>query len=281
MATVVMRLARNMDLHLDGEPYGLDTFQVEMRRRLWWHICLLDLWCSEDQGTDSEVLNIPFDTKIPLNINDGDIVQGSNLPVTDRTGITEMTFASIRYESIAAIRRMKQNLDSSPCTLNNNCQCKSKWAEAVQSLSQRVWSEYISHCSPIDPASRLYIGLAKTVPKISFVIHQPVFGPALVDLNTLDWIFLAAVEAVEFCRFIDSFPVTAKWNWYFRQSSSRWYLLTFLLTELCVRPPCPSVERAWIAVNSVYREWGLMGSKSEWQTVFKLMQRAQALRTGA
>ena len=45
-------------------------FEVEMRRRVWCILCMLDIRSSEDQGTDLTIAAGSFDTKIPLNINE-------------------------------------------------------------------------------------------------------------------------------------------------------------------------------------------------------------------
>lgn len=52
----------------------------------------------------------------------------------------------------------------------------------------------------------------------------------------------------------------------------------FLLTEICVQLPCPSVERAWLAASSGYREWELDRAGAEWRTVSALMEEVLALR---
>ncbi|KAJ6006889.1 hypothetical protein N7451_004833 [Penicillium sp. IBT 35674x] len=279
MTTVILRLARNIGLHRVETSMRLDPFEIQMRRRLWWHICFLDVRCSEDQGTDAEVLDMCFDTCLPLNVNDYDLIPGSRHAAEERTGVTDMTLADMRYESIAAVRTMRKLMDGSPHSTTNNCQCKGQWVEAVQNLNRRLWTGYLSHCDPTTSASQLLFGLARIVPKVSFVFHQPVFGLAPVDVFTRDWIFLTAVEAVEFCHFIDDFSVSAKWRWHFRQSSVRWYLLKILLIELCVRPPSPLVERAWLAVSSAYQQWCMRGSGDKWQTISVLMQRARSRRT--
>lgn len=278
MTTVVLRLARNIGLHRVETSTQWDPFEVQMRRRLWWHICFLDVRCSEDQGTDSEVLDMCFDTCLPLNVDDEDLIPGSQHAVEERTGVTDMTLANMRYESIAAVRAMRNSMGEFRHSATNNCRCKGQWVEAVQNLNQRLWTGYLSPCDPTTSASKLFFGLARIVPKVSFVIHQPVFGPAPVDVFTRDWIFLTAVEAVEFCHFIECFSVSAKWKWHFRQSSARWYLLKLLLIELCVRPPSPLVERAWVAVSSAYQKWGIRESGDKWQTINVLMQRARSFQ---
>ncbi|KAF9891452.1 hypothetical protein FE257_003918 [Aspergillus nanangensis] len=280
MTTVALRLARNMNLHRDGASIGMDPFETEMRRRIWWHICFLDVQCSEHQGTESDVLDMCFDTHLPSNVNDDDIMPRAAQPIKEQMAVTEMTYAIVRYEAILEVRRMRESMNTSQQYLpvSDIGYCEGKWRQAVQNLSQRLWVGYVSHCDPTNPTNQLYIGLARVVPKMAFIIHQPIMRSIPVQTDALDWNFSSAVEALEFCRFLDYSPETIKWKWHFRQSSGRCYILTLLLAELCVRPPCPLVERAWLAIRSAYKEWAMVASVNEMTAISKLMQRALSLR---
>lgn len=283
MTTVIIRLARNIGLHWDGMTYGLGPFEIEMRRRLWWHICILDVRTSEDQGTESETLDMDFDTRLPLNINDEDISPAFKQPVQERVGFTETTFSIMRCEAILAVRLMRMSLNTSEGSAQPNPRFTKQCSEFVRGLERRLWNDYVSHCDLSAPMTRFYVGFARVLPKVSFVIHHPVplHNTSNLPLDILDWFFMTAIESVEFGLFIESYASTAKWTWLFRQSSTRWYLLTFPLTEICVRPPCPSVDRAWLAVSSAYQEWGLATAGGEWRTVSKLMERVLSLRAGS
>lgn len=283
MTTVIIRLARNIGLHWDGMNYGLESFEIEMRRRLWWHICILDVRISEDQGTESEILDMDFDTRLPLNINDEDISTTSKQPVQERIGFTDTTFFIMRCEAILAIRLMRMSLNASERSAQPNFRFTKQCDEFIRKLERRLWNGYVSHCDLSAPVSQFYVRFARIVPKMSFVIHHPVslHDISNLPLEILDWFFMTAIEAVEFGLFIESYASTAQWTWLFRQSSTRWYFITFLLTEICVRPPCPSVDRAWLAVSSAYQEWGLAMAGEEWRTVSALMGRVLSLRASS
>lgn len=47
---LAVRLAQSRGIHRDGTLLKLSKFDAEMRRRLWWHICLLDTASSEDHS---------------------------------------------------------------------------------------------------------------------------------------------------------------------------------------------------------------------------------------
>ncbi|KAL6404547.1 hypothetical protein AUP68_13940 [Ilyonectria robusta] len=48
MTGLAVRLAQSLGMHRDGSTLNLGLFDAEMRRRLWWSICILDTPASED-----------------------------------------------------------------------------------------------------------------------------------------------------------------------------------------------------------------------------------------
>lgn len=50
MTGLAVRLAQSLGMHRDGSALNLSPFDAEMRRRLWWGICILDTPASEDHS---------------------------------------------------------------------------------------------------------------------------------------------------------------------------------------------------------------------------------------
>lgn len=61
---LVVRIAQTLGIHRDGSHFGLPPFEIEMRRRLWWQVCILDARSSEDHGCDPTIVEAFFDTKM-------------------------------------------------------------------------------------------------------------------------------------------------------------------------------------------------------------------------
>lgn len=93
-----------MGLHRDGPIFGINPLETEIRRRLWYEICLLDLRTAEEHGSDPGISTQSYDTKLPLNIEDTDILPNSAYPIIPRKGFTEMTFSLIRFEVLDCFR---------------------------------------------------------------------------------------------------------------------------------------------------------------------------------
>lgn len=64
MTGLVVRIAQTLGIHRDGSHFKLTPFEIEMRRRLWWQVCILDARAAEDHGCDPTIVEAQFDTKM-------------------------------------------------------------------------------------------------------------------------------------------------------------------------------------------------------------------------
>jgi len=99
MTGLVIRMAQALGLQRDGTHFEhLNPYEIEMRRRVWWVLCMLDVRASEDQGTEFTIARGSFDTKFPLNINDTDIEPETTQMPAEREGITDMSFPLVWFQ---------------------------------------------------------------------------------------------------------------------------------------------------------------------------------------
>lgn len=104
---LVVRMAQSLGIHRDGTHYNLTPFQIEMRRRLWWQICILDTRASEDHGCDPTIIDQLFDTKMPLNVDDDDLYPEMTELPPPKKGCTGMSFGLIRFEIASTLRKLQ------------------------------------------------------------------------------------------------------------------------------------------------------------------------------
>jgi hypothetical protein len=90
LTALLVRLAQNFGVDRDGIHFNLSPFVVEMRRRLWWCICVLDSRACEDTGYDATILPQSYDTRLPLNATDSDLFQGTTELPQSRVGHTDI-----------------------------------------------------------------------------------------------------------------------------------------------------------------------------------------------
>lgn len=280
MSAVMLRIASGLGIHRDGTNFGLSPFETEMRRRLWWHIFIVDVRTAEDHGTDPMISETMYDTKLPLNINDEDISPDSKTFPSERVGFTEMTFTLIRSQISIIYRR----LNYTPPGQNSVATTLEQRKKTIEDLHDTLNDKYIRFCDMQEPLQWSCATMARLViAKLWLVVHHPMIKSNLPTLSRDDRnrILLTSIEVIEFARLLETSESTKHWSWLFG-SYVQWHAIAFVLAELCVRPRCPGVDRAWLAIDSTFHEWertSMGKKKSLWRPLTKLYNKAKAFRT--
>lgn len=289
MAGLLIRLATSLGLHRDGAQYGLAPFSTEMRRRLWWQICILDVRAAEDQGCEPSITESSFDTKFPLNINDSDLERNSTKTPEEHEGATQMTFDLVRYCVSTTVRRLTfLPPGPGPCRTKIESITLEHKEHIIEELHQYVENKYLRHLDMSVPLHWVTATVARLImAKMWLVVHHPLkrsdVGYGLPE-ETKDRLFTTSVEVIDFSRLLETEKATRKWGWLFR-TYVQWHALAFVLSQLCVRTEGPEVDRAWMAIESVFDDWGGIMSTTQrgmmWKPLRKLMSRARLARTKA
>lgn len=283
---LVIRMAQALGVHRDGQVFGLSPFETEMRRRLWWQICNLDMRASEDHGSDPSIVEQTFDTKFPLNINDDDIWPGMTEPPEEKEGRTEMLFDLIRFTVSTTVRRLSYAPPGpGPCRERNARITLEDKERLIEELHQYLEKKYLRYCNMSIPLDWVAATVSRLIlAKMWLIVHHPFQredGGAGLPQETKDSLFLTSIEVIEFSALLETETTTLKWGWLFR-TYVQWHAVAFVLSQLCVRTSGPQVEKAWAAVDSVFDEWGGVVSASKrgmlWKPLRKLMARARAAR---
>lgn len=285
MNSVILRLAQGLGIHRDGTNFALKPFETEMRRRLWWHICLMDIRASEDHGTDPQIYENMYDTRLPLNVNDDDIHPDMTEAPTEREGFTDVTFCLIRCEITCALRRANYVCPGGRSfRLGDPAPSVEHFERMIQIISNHVEERYIKHCDMNIPIHWAAATVGRLIlAKLWLIVHHPMTRAdrvTNVSQATRQSLFLTAIEVLEFGRLLETDPKTAKWGWLVR-TNMQWHGVAFVLSEVCVRPICPITDRAWNAINSLYSDWQLQTTHKKgmlWRPLAALMKRAAATR---
>ncbi|KAJ5964283.1 uncharacterized protein N7479_004159 [Penicillium vulpinum] len=284
MTSIVLRLAQGLGLHRDGTNFSLKPFETEMRRRLWWHISLLDVRSSEDHGTEPLISERMYDTRLPLNINDEDISPDMEDPPEEREGFTDVTFCLIRCEITSALRRANYVCPGAQFRSPNSLPPIERAGRMIKIISDRCEQRYIRHCNMDIPAQWCAATVGRLIlAKLWLIVHHPMTRKdrGNVFQATRDSLLVTAIEVLEFGRLLETDPKTAKWAWLSR-TNMQWHGVAFVLSEICVRPICPITDRAWSAVSSIYTQWALQATHKKgmlWRPLAALMKRAAATRS--
>lgn len=141
LSGIAVRIAQRMGLNFDGTSYGLLPFEVEMRRRLWWQIVLLDFRISELSGAGNSILTHVWTTKLPLNVNDSDLFPDMREPPSEHPDrVTEMIYVLQRCEAADLLQKLRNSTD--PIAVKD---------AAIDELSKRIEQKYLQYCDPSVP----------------------------------------------------------------------------------------------------------------------------------
>ncbi|GIK00423.1 hypothetical protein Aspvir_004448 [Aspergillus viridinutans] len=110
---LAIRMATIQGLHRDplALPLGtIDIVQVELRRRLWAQICHLDFRTAEGHGFAPSIHESDFDTRLPLNVDDVDLIEGvaPSTRFLDAPKFTDMTIYLLRVTAAQCYGRIIQ-----------------------------------------------------------------------------------------------------------------------------------------------------------------------------
>jgi hypothetical protein len=287
LAGLALRIAQSLGLHRDGSVFGLSPFDTEMRRRLWWQVCILDTRASEDHGSDPSILESSFDTKFPLSINDDDLDPNSAEPPVPREGVSEMTFCLIRYEICNLTRKLTYTPPGpAPCKISGKQSLSlEEKEEMIRDCARHLEKTYLQYCEDAGPLYWVAATVARLiVAKMSLIIYHPLTQlgkPNSLSQDIKDRLFMASIEIIEYSRILESEASTKQWGWLFH-TYIQWHAIAYILGELCQRSNSAIVERAWRAIDVVFSTWdgAITHTKSGmlWQPMRKMLAKARHKR---
>ncbi|ORY12068.1 hypothetical protein BCR34DRAFT_307324 [Clohesyomyces aquaticus] len=171
-----IRLAQALGVHRDGTRFGLQPIDIEVRRRMWAQICILDVRFAELLGCEPSISASSYDTCLPLSICDRDLTEIDRQHASSTQGV-EGNFKS--YEEIEQEQEGRSPFSAMTFTLVE--------AEMARLNAQLFSTHYVSrdHIYPM-PARRSQTSSAQQYDKLQYVKQlehrlQKVYG-----LNNLD-----------------------------------------------------------------------------------------------
>ncbi|RYP08730.1 hypothetical protein DL764_001750 [Monosporascus ibericus] len=256
---LAIRIAQSLGLHREGTHFAeLKPFDVEMRRRLWWTLCVLDVRSAENHGSELTIAEGTHDTRLPLNVNDSDLSPDMTDYPEEHHGVTDMSFSLVRFEICGLARKMHaaaSAMSRNPRDMHITVQEREDWlVETYDRIEEKYLRGTVNKDSnPLHWVASIIARLIMA--KLSLFIYQPAVleddGPELPQ-KIRDRLFLSSVEVVEYIRILDAEPRCRQWRWLFH-TYSPWHGVAYLLLEICRRPWTSSVERGWIALTTTFR----------------------------
>jgi hypothetical protein len=280
MVGLLIRLAMQLGLHRDPEELGLPPFMSEMRRRLWWQICILDVRTAEDYDTDPFICEHIFNTKFPTNVNDMDLDVHMTRPVTDVQHRTEMLFTLVRFEISYTARKV---VFSSKFAADNGYPRLSleQKNEMLDHLLIKLQEKYLKYCDSKVPICALTETASRMViTKMKLTINHPTRRESSgISKGILQDLVLRSIEIIEKAHNIRATDKYSHWAWLF-EKYVEWDAVAFLLQSLSVVSLSLHLERAWNAIDLFFNDWGEQTVDSDRWRRLKNLQKKAAARQG-
>ena len=254
---VAARIAQSLGLHRDGASLGLPPFQVEMRRRLWWQIALLEGRAATLSGSGLSILAQLSDTKLPLNVNDSDLNAGMRVPPTEHPGTTEMLFCLIRCEVADFLSSAKSSngFDGSWQKLSGSATSLASKDKAIDEWESSLERKYLRYCDTEIPLHFLVVAMARSaVCRMRLVAHHPRRYPdngARMAQEEKDLVFSTSLDMIELDNMGQKRENIRRFLWHIN-AHLQLDPLVYILDELRSRKTGDLVDRAWRHVDEVF-----------------------------
>lgn len=257
LATAAVRLARSLQLDRMPTKPGINIFDEEMKRRLWWHIFMLENRASEEIGVRSVLGNESWDTPFPANVNDGDFYPGMSKPLQAHTGATEMTFTLTRFETNIFNLKLNKILAAEQAGDLHSSALKNEFLSRCRHALQE---KYLRYCDQMSPLLRTTTTVARlSLAKLWLVAHESKRTDERFETTlptpTKDRLFTKSLQTLEAYLILSKDTETARWYWLLH-TFLHFQILALVLSELCVRELRSEERRAWWLLNEIWNEDG-------------------------
>ncbi|KAK8085641.1 Transcription factor vrtR1 [Apiospora hydei] len=156
MTGVAVRIAQRMGLYRDGEETELSTYDVEMRRRLFWQVIPLDGYAGQLCGTSISLPSNSWETKQPLNINDSQIWPGMTGKPVAQDGPTEMIFCLVKAQLSNLYNRTGVKMASFGPTVD--LKPGAELDKIIDEVEGAIEIKYLRYCDIGNPLHFLLLG---------------------------------------------------------------------------------------------------------------------------
>lgn len=255
---LLIRAAESMGLHRDGSHFPeLSPFQVEMRRRVWWHICFIDSKVSDCQVSEVSISENIFDTRQPTNLNDTDIHPDMTTMPPSREGFTDLTTCLIKCELWRSSRQIQSSMPLLRSQTTAKAVSEDQLIDVLAEARERISKDFLRNQEP-ETSIRTFIKNFVDINLAEYelvVHHKELFRDvAKVRSATADRkqkFFLSALAGFESTLALMTQPATRKWGWIFHDQV-QWPTISILLVQLSSHHWGPTCEHAWIVVKRVF-----------------------------
>jgi hypothetical protein len=252
---ITQRLAQRIGLHRDGAKLGLPPLEVEIRRRMWWQIMMLEGYSQKLAGTGTSAAIFVGDVRMPSNVNDSDLFSGMKEEPKPHQGATEMMFFLIRCHAAEFLRRSedtKSNYDGAWHKITTSAVPLAIKEKAIKELEDLYQQQFLQYCDPSIPWHYMCSQLGKAIIlNMRFMSRSASHHVMDVAQDDKDLLFGFALQITS----AQNVAYTAKemqgFMWHVN-THFQWKSFVYLVSELRHRTEGNQVDQAWKEIQKSF-----------------------------
>ncbi|KAI1432387.1 hypothetical protein GGR50DRAFT_697083 [Xylaria sp. CBS 124048] len=246
-----VRMAECMGLHRDGEAYGLTPLETHVRRLVWHQLCFLDIRTCEAQGPKPIIRRDDYDTKLPVNCNEEELVSTAGAPPPESSDKwTTSTLPLIRFEVNEMMRAIwvdRRRLETQRTTLTSVL-------TKIENFRRRMSEKYDHLLDASLPPQRY----AKCVMylltyRLHIMVLHPYYANAVSPMppRLSHLLITSGIMVVELAIQLETNPLFQDWAWYLG-AYFQYQVALLLATEVYFRPQSREADRIWSCIDYVF-----------------------------
>ena len=248
LVSSAIRLAECMGLHRDPTQYGLSPIEVHVRRLLWYQLCFLDIRTCEVHGPRPTLRRDEFDTQMPLNIDDADLVATGDPKEQDV--FTDMTVMRVRFETNEMLRVLwndRLRLERKAITLTHIL----GKVEAFRKAFNERYMPMLDDSVPLQRFTKILMQLFMTRMHIMLLhrYHSTMGNDVPDRLRQL--LLGSGTECLECAVELETAPDLNKWAWY-SGAFQQYHTAILLLMEVYAFPNRKEGDRIWRCLDYIF-----------------------------
>lgn len=261
---LLLRLAKSVGLHREGETHQCNQLEREIRRRLWWHICFIDSSSRRADAQDLSITPASFSTGLPINSNDVDLDSSATQIPNPNQGSTGVTLCLIRCELWYLTQAIRADATDSLETRLG----------LFNALRQKVEKTYFQHLHPTQP----WDSFIRTMTTLFFAKVELVIRRRSKTFPAADELLNPSITVIKAVQSLKSEPAWVKWRWQL-QGQVPWHAMGVYLRQASRLPWTRELEEAWGATTALKE--GVteeMKTGSLWRSLMQLFSEAEQHR---
>ncbi|EAW06393.1 Zn(II)2Cys6 domain-containing transcription factor nscR [Aspergillus clavatus NRRL 1] len=268
LVAVAVRIGKGLGLYLDRKTETF--FDQQMRKRLWYTICLMDLQASFFRTSEPLIsVDESASTTLPQHINDSDFDPTTTDTVPDREGLTDTTFALVTYHAqrigrllnfAAHDRKVQHNrYTSASSSPTSGPKCDPDQQQQEQQKVRGFEQEALRLLHFCDPEASVHAwftwhGTQSLIAAARLAALRPLQWPGRAPpprMESNSEILRLTLPVLEKVQLMHTDARGEGFRWYV---TIPWHALAIAVSECYVSNDSALIRRAWPLVESSYRQ---------------------------